>query len=152
MGYRDDVNEFNREGRWTFFEVLFKLLLPISAVLIILGAICWGLGLFGGLVDRVVNPNAIVQNYEWYQQQLKDINAIEGQIKDAQDSADTYKKDNGDPANWKFDQREEYGRLNSNVTGLKQSRRKMIEDYNAKASMITRNLWKSSTCPQHIDE
>ncbi len=137
--------------------VLMVVLLAGACLTCLIGSVAWWIVGFvwntgTGVANRVANPDAVVGGYEWYEQQLKDIKAVEGQIKDADDSAKAFKADNGEAAGWRFDQREEYGRLNSNLTGLKQARRKMIEDYNAKAAMITRNLWKSPTCPQHIEE
>ncbi len=127
-------------------------LVGLLIVTVIWSVVSWVWGVGSGVTNRVVNPDAIVQNYEYFEQQLKDIKAVEGQIKDAEESVAAFKKDAGDAKEWKFDQREEYGRLNSNLTGLRQSRRKMVEDYNARAAMISRNLWKSSDCPQHIEE
>lgn len=110
------------------------------------------LGWVGGVFNRVASPDAAIGGYEWYEQQVKDIKAIEGQIKDAEDSCKQFKEDNGAAKEWTYDQRGEYSRLNSNTTGLKQAKRKMVEDYNARAAMITRNLWKRSDLPQHIEE
>ena len=131
--------------------ILYTLLF-VGAVLLLtsLCLIRWGCNVATGVVDKVVNPSAIIVNYEWYETQFRDIKAAEGQIKDAEDSIKRYKEDN--KGNWTFDQREEYARLNSNVTGLRSYRRSLIEAYNAKASMITRNMWKSGTLPQHIDQ
>lgn len=124
----------------------------IIALVMVVGLISWGMGVGKDIVDRTINADAIITNYEWYEQQYKDIQAIEGQIKDAQASVDRFKADNGSAENWKFDQREEYARLNSIATGIQQARRKMIEDYNAKAWMITRTMWKSGNLPHHIDQ
>lgn len=123
----------------------FLLLVCVCA-----GCRLWHLGM--GVVDRQVNPDAIVSNYEWYEQQVKDIKAIEGQCKDAEDAMTQFKTDNGAAKDWRFDQRQEYARLSTNTTGLKQARRSLIENYNARAGMISRNLWKSSTLPQHLEE
>ena len=113
---------------------------------------CWAVNVGKGVVDRVVNPDAIVTNYEWYEQQYRDIKAAEGQIKDAKDAIKSFKEDSGPSDKWRFDQREEYARLNSNLQGLKSYKRSLIETYNAKSAMITRNLWKSSTLPHTIDQ
>ena len=150
--YRKDVREVGAEARWTFFRVFRSVLVPIGLFIGLLSAGCWFIGIGTGVVGKVVNPAAIIGNYEWYAQQVKDIKAIEGQLADAAESAARFKTDSGDPSGWKFDQRGEYARLNSNVTGLAQSRRKLIEDYNAKSGMITRNLWKHPSLPQHIEE
>lgn len=58
MTYRDEVREFTKEGRWTFFKVL-----PLSLLIIItLGGIGFGLksvGLIGStIVEREVFENS----------------------------------------------------------------------------------------------
>lgn len=127
----------------------------LIVLIILLPLLClfqWGCRVGTGVVDRVINPDAIIGNYEWYEQQFRDIKAAEGQIKDAEESVDRFKKDSGPSKEWRFDQREEYARLNSNLSGLKSFRRSLIESYNAKSSMITRNMWKSGTLPYHIEQ
>lgn len=104
------------------------------------------------MYERTASPDAAINSYEWYEQQVRDIRAVDGQIKDAEAAAQRFKDDNGKAGEWAFDQREEYGRLNSHVTGLRQARRSMVETYNARAAMVTRNLWKSSDLPYHIEE
>lgn len=104
-----------------------------------------------GVANRVASPDAAISSYEWYEQQVKDIKAMDGQIDDAKEEVSHFEKVNGTANGWKWDQREQASRLSDNVTGLKQARRKMVEDYNARASMITRNMWRSNL-PQHIEE
>lgn len=129
--------------------------LGLGAMFVILTVLCAGCKLGGiglGLFERQVNPDAIVGNYEWYEQQVKDVKATEGKIRDAEDAVKGFKADNGDVKDYKFDQRQELSRLQSNLTGLKQARRGMVEDYNARAGMVSRNAWKRSDLPQHIEE
>ena len=133
-----------------FFICLGLFLMVIVMPGCLLGKWLYGVGT--GVVTKVVNPDAIITNYEWYEQQFRDIKAAEGQIKDAQETIDRFKLDSGPSNGWKFDQREEYARLNLNLQGLKSYKRSLIEAYNGKASMITRNLWKSSTLPQSISQ
>jgi hypothetical protein len=147
---KDTIKAINY-GRWVFFRLFFAAI-PVFLLLIAISLVAKGCGWIAGVAEHVASPDAAISSYEWFEQQYRDVHAIEWQIKDAQDAVKRFKDDNGKPSDWAFDQREEYGRLNSHVTGLKQARRGMIEVYNARASMITRNLWKSSTLPQHIED
>lgn len=131
---------------WMFVAVLCVIMFGVCGVL------SWGWNLGTGVLNRQVNPDAIVGNYEWYEQQVRDIKATQGQINDAKESVETFQKGSGAPEHWTFTQREEFGRLNANITGLKQARRQMIENYNARSSMISRNMWKRSDLPQHMEE
>jgi len=104
------------------------------------------------IYEETATPEKAVARYEWYETQFRDIKAAEGQLKDAEESVTRFKKDSGESKEWRFDQREEYARLNVNLQGLKSYRRSLIEAYNAKAAMITRNMWKSSTLPHQIEQ
>ncbi len=128
-------------------------LIGICVLILVCGIGSWFWNLGTGVINRQVNPDAIVSNYEWYEQQFRDIQAVEGQIKDAQEATTRLMNLIGPKQeNWTFDQRQELYRLESNLTGLKQSRRSMIQTYNARASMVTSNMWKNSSLPHQIQE
>lgn len=151
--YYKEVSAGAVAAQWTFFKFFYVVVVPVGLFCTVLSVGCWAWSTGTGVITRVVNPDAIVQNYEWYEQQFKDIKAMEGQVRDGEDAAKRFKEDNGvDASKWAYDQRQEYARLNSNVTGLHSAKRRMVEDYNARAGMITRNLWKRSDLPQHIEE
>jgi hypothetical protein len=101
-----------------------------------------------GLYRQTATPELAVDRYEWYVQQLKDIKAMESQLKFAQEELNSLEKNKETT----FDERAHRNVLAANVTGLKQARSKMIQDYNAKAAMITRNMWQHPSLPQHLEE
>jgi len=128
----------------------FLLLIFGVAIICVCAGTCtvWNYG--SRVAERTIGPDAMISNYEWYEQQLKDIKAIEGQTRDAEQAVVDFKEANGKEL--AYDQRIELSRLQANVTGLRQARRKMVEDYNARASMVTRSMWKSGTLPYRIEE
>lgn len=52
---------------------------------------------------------------------------------------------------WSFDLNTEYSRLSSTLTGLKNFKRDMVAEYNAKAKMLTRKFFMGKDIPDHID-
>lgn len=124
----------------------------LFVVLVIGGVGCFVWNWGAGIYHQTATPERAVERYEWYEQQVRDIKAVDGQVRDAQGAVDRFKADNGPSNRWKFDQREEYARLNTNLQGLKSYRRGLVEDYNARAGMISRNLWKRPDLPTHIEE
>lgn len=152
MSFHSDSEKVIAEARSLIFRFFFKVVVPVAILCALVGGGCYLVGVATGVFKRVVNPDAVISNYEWYEQQAKDIKAVEGQIRDAEDSVKRFKEDNGKPKDWTFDQREEYARLNSHVTGLKQARRGMVAAYNARSNMVTRNLWKHPSLPHQIEE
>ena len=149
--YRNDVNTFSREARWTFFSVFFKVFLPISIVLSLVGGAAYWLNKPMAVLDRITNPDAMVANYEWYIQQDRDIHAIDQQIITASQAENDFKTAAGPREKWTHDDREEGARLASITTGLKQQRQQMVADYNAKTDMRTRSWLKGHSLPEHYE-
>lgn len=120
---------------------------------IIWNIVGWGADVATGVVQRQVNPDAIVQNYEYFTNQYHDIQATDGQIEAAKFAINDWYDTNGkDPNKWTFQDREELARLKTNMTGLVQARKDMAAQYNAKSREISRNLWKSKELPYQIDQ
>lgn len=145
--YRSDAKKYQAEIGWTFRRILFFWVLPLmllSGVLYVIGV---GTGLFG----KIVNPENIIERYEWFEQQAKDIKAIDQQISIAEKSEASFREAAGPRDKWTFQDREESSRLASHVTGLKQQRQSMAAAYNARASMVTRSMFKSKNLPESIE-
>lgn len=105
---------------------------------------------FGKLFNRVANPDQVVENYEWFIQQYEDIKRMDEQIKLAEEALTRFEKAAGERKNWTFQDRDEDARLCSIVIGLQQARTTLVNDYNAKAKMMTRNVFKERNLPDHV--
>jgi hypothetical protein len=113
--------------------VLFGFII-IAVFISIVGRGC---NVASGVANKVVNPDAIVNNYEWYHMQFEAIEAQAKNIKVIQERCD--KKDTE--------------RCEIELSGLMMGVNSMIAEYNAKSKMITRNMWKprKSDLPQTIN-
>lgn len=57
----------------------------------------------------------------------------------------------GERSTWTFEDKNEDARLNSVVLGLENHLQTQIADYNARASMATRNIFEDHVLPNYID-
>jgi hypothetical protein len=150
MSYRDEFRHVEGEAYWTARRLVFPMICVIIFILF-LSLVHWLVSVPAGVASRVINPNAIVQNYEWFEDQYQDIRAANAQIDIARKSIAAFEASAGPRVDWTFDMREELARLRSNLDALEFYRAKLIADYNAKSRMITRNLWKSDKLPYTIE-
>jgi hypothetical protein len=152
MSNRDDIRSALDDTQFALWRAFFRIVIPVLIVSGLFGLAHWVFSVPAGVVQRVVNPDAIVLHYEYYESQFQDIQAADAQIKTAVLAVARFKEEAGPRAQWTFDMREELARLNDNLDGLRFYRSKLIADYNAKSRMVTRTLWKRSDLPYHIDD
>lgn len=103
-----------------------------------------------GVINRTVRPENIIANYEWFRQQYQDIQSFGVRIETAQNARDGFMRDAGERSTWTAEDRYRYAQLNDNFTGLQAQRARMIATYNARTSMMNRNLFRGSGVPAEI--
>lgn len=149
--YRESVREMLKEGGWTFGKILWYG----SLALILVGAVGWFITMLAkpaALVNKVTDPDRIIQNYEWFEESYNDALALDEKIKTTQSQIDS--QFSGMPTDrneWSRSNQEEFNRLNSVVVGMRSQRESIVADYNARSKMITRQLWKNPALPYQID-
>lgn len=102
-------------------------------------------------IDKVMNADNAIYNYEWFKQKLADIEATKRQFKLAEANQKSYRASLGERSTWTFEDKTEDARLNSVVLGLQTNLESQIGDYNARASMATRNIFEDHVLPDFID-
>ena len=101
--------------------------------------------------DQVLNADNAIYNYEWFKQQYADIEASKKQLANARVSHEVFLTSAGERSTWTFEDKNEDARLRSVVLGLENNLQAQIGDYNARASMATRNIFEDSVLPSFID-
>lgn len=92
--------------------------------------------------DTLTSENAI-REYEWFKQQLQDIKALGKKIERAQSNVEIYKNDlPDDKEKWSRSDKAELSRLRAIGTGLADMYDQAIADYDAKASMSHKAIFK----------
>lgn len=103
-----------------------------------------------GVAERTFNADNMIYNYEWFKRQVQDVKAIDQKINAAELALKGFESHAGDRANWKFDDRQEWSRLNNVLLGLTNQRAGMIAEYNAKTQMANRDLFRTGDLPNEL--
>ena len=101
--------------------------------------------------NKVLNADNAIYNYEWFKQKYADIEASKKQLVNARSSYSSFNVSAGARTNWTFEDKTEDARLRSVVLGLENNLQSQLADYNARASMATRNIFEDSVLPSFID-
>lgn len=109
------------------------------------------IGIMYDAQDKVLNADNAIYNYEWFKQKYQDIEASKRNYKVAKANYDSYVSDLGDRSTWGFEDKGEVARLNAVVLGIQTNLEGQIGDYNARASMATRNIFEDHVLPNYID-
>lgn len=104
------------------------------------------------IVDKTINADNSIYNYEWFKSKYEDIQAMKKQIVNTQSSIDLMKKDLWENRkDWASEDKTEYNRLNTVLLGQKNYIEWLIADYNARSKMANRNIFKDGLIPDFID-
>ena len=95
------------------------------------------------VVNKTLDADNMIYNYEWFKQQHESIRAVEDKIVGARAAVATFKGEAGERDTWKREDREEYSRLSSIALGLEQQRADMAATYNARSRMANRSIFKA---------
>ncbi len=102
-------------------------------------------------LDKTINADNAIYNYEWFKQQKADIDASKTQLVNARASLSSFETSAGVRSEWTFEDKAEDARLRSVVLGLENNLESQIQNYNARASMATRNIFEDHVLPDFID-
>ena len=100
---------------------------------------------------QIINADNAIYNYEWFKQKYQDIEATKKQLDNAKGSYDSFKLSAGARTNWTFEDKQEDSRQRAVVLGLENNLETQIANYNARASMATRNIFEDNVLPSYID-
>ena len=105
-------------------------------------------------VNKTIDADNVIHNYEWFKRQNEAITAIESKIESAESSVKTFMELGGERDNWDREDKIEFARLNSIAQGLHMQRSDMVSEYNARSRMANRNIFKvgDGQLPERIPE
>lgn len=125
------MSQFENEFSGFFGRTVFKGLVAIIALVFVyclfaMATSLWPFSVAKGVVNKVVNAESIVNNYQWFYDQY---NAIQSQKINYESVApDAYERN-----------------------GMRMVLNNSISEYNSRSKQITRNLWKPSDIPYQIE-
>ena len=120
-----------------------------------IGAVVWGLGVMSQpakVISKTLDADNMIHNYEWFKEQYNDYKAIGIKIEEAEGAVNRFKLDIGMPRkDWGYEDKTEYGRLNSIADGLKYQKADIASKYNARSKMANRTLFKTNDLPEQLN-
>ena len=146
-------NDWERAAERGPMAVVWRVIGCVVLVSVVLGLIGFFLNPFrqaGRIIDKTIDADNVILNYEWFKQRNQDVMALDAKIDGAQHVIDNFATQAGPRKDWKRDDREEYARLSSIHQGLMQQRNDLAAEYNARTQMQNRSLFKTSDLPATI--
>lgn len=145
--------DFENKPRRSFFGLGAWIIVIVLGLGAVAGAGSWALNLAsqpGKVITKIFEADNMINNYEWFKTQHNDILAMEAKIGNAQTQLDSWIASAPERSEWKIQDRQMYGQLNSIVLGLTNQRATMVATYNARAEMANRSIFMRDV-PSHID-
>lgn len=153
------MNSIPRLGWWSFKKIIGLVVLIF--VLIIVGRLVlfplWVankmIDMTTGVVDRTLDPDFALQNYEWFKLRHENVQATDQKIVNAKSMIEQFKSDAGPRTGWSFEDKNESSRLNSVLLGLENHRASLVAEYNAKSRMMNRKIfkWGDKVLPERLE-
>lgn len=150
--YRSDMRAAMQEGRWTAMGFIFKVFVPIFLVCAVLAGGWWMISRPAQVIDRVTNPDRVVYQYEWFYDTLNSCKALDQKVTNAEADVTKFEEQMGDtPRNeWGYSNTQEYGRLQTTLTAVKNRRAELAGEYNSRGEQMTRKWLKGKSLPESI--
>lgn len=104
----------------------------------------------GRIVERTIDADNVIYNYEWFRQQCHDVIARANQLADVERDLASLEASAGPRSTWGFETSQEWNRLNTIRGGRESSLDDMISTYNARSAMANRALFQDNRLPDTI--
>jgi 5-bromo-4-chloroindolyl phosphate hydrolysis protein len=154
MNLDDRINQFEENPtktgkRWILKAVIFLFL--ITAVIWVVDLVLIPAKSAKEIINKTLDADHVLQNYEWFKQQNQDYEAINKKIAEADTSYQTFKRElPKERAQWTFEDKNELSRLSSILDGLKYQKNDIVSVYNARSTMMNRDLFKTNDLPDKL--
>ena len=100
-----------------------------------------------GIIDKTLNAENTIYNYEWFKQQYESYLAIKAKIVETESAIENFKIEAGPRSQWNYYDTNEFNRLNSVLLGLRQILNDLVAEYNARSKMVNRAIFKTGDLP-----
>lgn len=149
MSWKEFDREIDRGPASSVFAI-WKIVLLILLLGIITAVTVTAISRPADLINKTFEADNVIYNYEYFKKTHEEIKGLDVMIRSAKASVRTFKEEAGPRDQWYREDREEYSRLRAVLEGLKQERAAAASDYNARARMANRSIFKGNDTPNHI--
>lgn len=138
--------DFENKPRRSFFGLGVWIIVIVLGLGVVGGVGGWALNIAsqpGQIVQQTFQAENIIYNYEWFRQQYQDVQAMDTRIGNSQTQLEAWLANAPPRSDWKIQDSQTYSQLNSIVLGQKNQRAQMVANYNARASMANRSIFRA---------
>lgn len=96
------------------------------------------------VTNETLDGKNAIATYEWFKDREGEIASLYKKEENAQEQLDAFLEMFPDKENWTREDKNEYSRLSTNVTAVKNMLDNAIEDYNAEASKSNKAIFKDN--------
>ncbi len=139
---------------WKVFSIGLLVFMALWLIAIAVGFISWPFHAISnvqetghGIIDKTINADNAIYNYEWFKRQYENYLAIKAKIGETEAALESFKIEAGPRSQWKFYDTAEFNRLNSVLLGLRQTLNDLVAEYNARSKMVNRSIFKTGDLP-----
>lgn len=101
----------------------------------------------GKIAAKTLAADNVIQNYEWFKQQVQDVAAMDRRLEAQRTALSTFEASAGPRSGWTFEDKTEHSRLTAIIAGLEGQRASMVAEYNARTQMQNRDLFRTRDLP-----
>lgn len=149
--FREETGVSWRPWRWFFYAIAVGLV--VWLVFVIIGWVTQPVRTAGQVREKVGNADNVLYQYEHYFDLCSGVRVKDKQIAEKKAAIAAYDKryPNGDPGD-QFQAAPKRDRLDTELSGLKDTRTELAEKYNADTAKANRNLFKDRALPERITD
>lgn len=136
---------WGRVLKWVFLLLIFFSVIGIGGSY--LGLFSQVATLPADLAKRTLNPDNVIQNYEWFKRQNQAVTAVKQKARTQADAVLAFEASAGSRATWTFEDKTAYSELTRQLVGLRNQCNDLVADYNARTEMANRDLFRTSDLP-----
>ena len=145
--YENTAYNLAKGGPWSMFFKILAVVIVLGLIGTVVRVVCYPGEQALKIMEKTLDADNVIQNYEWFKQTNQDILSLESKIVNSDAALKRFKEDAGPRKDWKFEDKTEYSRLNTIVLGLQNQRRDVVAKYNARTEMANRELFKTDDLP-----
>lgn len=136
------AENFDKAPIWTSFKFWLVIVILFGGAFGVIKVITAPARSAAGIIERTLDPDAVIANYEWFKNQKGGYDAALVKLDSAKKALATFNTSAGDRKAWTFEDKQEHARLTTIVSGLEGQIASYAADYNARSKMMNRALFK----------
>jgi hypothetical protein len=136
--------DLDRRPVKTSFSLGFWIIMIVLGLGAIGGMGAWGLNILsqpGRILTKTLDADNVIYNYEYFRDKYAAIEGMQPQIANVQAERDALAETYGAPATWSSDTQALHAKLSAQLTGLTNTRIRMIQEYNGNASKANKSIF-----------